>query len=169
LINIIADSDIPNLDEYLKTAIDINLFNINFLSFEDINPKTIKDCGILLVRSTTIVNKALLNGSNIKFVGSATAGINHIDTNYLNTNNIKWKYSPGCNSSSVTHYVLSVIAELIEQKEMNYSSKIGIIGYGNIGKKVVNYLYSLGFTVLCNDPFLKNIKLVSFNEILECD
>lgn len=169
MINIIADSDIPNLDEYLKTAIDKNLFNIDFLPFEDINPKTIKACDILLVRSTTIVNKALLNGSNIKFVGSATAGINHIDTNYLNTNNIKWNYSPGCNSSSVTHYVLSVIAELIEQKEMNYSSKIGIIGYGNIGKKVANYLYSLGFTVLCNDPFLKNIKLVSFNKILECD
>jgi erythronate-4-phosphate dehydrogenase len=169
LINIIADSDIPNLDEYLKITIDENLFNINFLNFKKINPKTIKACEVLLVRSTTKVDKSLLQGSNIKFVGSVTAGINHLDTNYLNANNIKWNYSPGCNSSSVAHYVLSVIAELIDKKEMNYSSKIGIIGYGNIGKKVAKYLHSIGFTVVCNDPFLKNINLVNFNKILDCD
>ena len=169
MINITADIDIPNLDEYLKAAIDPNTYDISYLHFAEINTKAIKDCEVLLVRSTTEVNKLLLNGSNIKFVGSATAGINHLDTDYLDRNNIKWNYSPGCNSSSVAHYVLAAIAELIDRKEMNYSSKIGIIGYGNIGRKVSNYLYSLGFKVACNDPLLKNTELVNFDAILECD
>ena len=109
MINIIADSDIPNLDEYLKITIDENLFNINFLNFKKINPKTIKACEVLLVRSTTKVDKSLLQDSNIKFVGSATAGINHLDTNYLNANNIKWNYSPCIHNPSqiFLHYYIS--------------------------------------------------------------
>ena len=84
---------------------------------------TIKACDILLVRSTTIVNKALLNGSNIKFVGSATAGINHLDINYLDTKNIAWSHSPGCNAFSVIHYVMAAIGELIKDDLFNPSQE----------------------------------------------
>jgi erythronate-4-phosphate dehydrogenase len=169
LINIIADKDIPNLDNHLNELLDSNFFRIKYLHYLDININTIKDCEVLLVRSTIQVNESLLKETNIKFVGSATAGINHLDMNYLNKNNIQWDYAPGCNSSSVTHYILAVFAELIDQSKLNYNSKIGIVGYGNIGKKIANYLYSLGFTVLINDPFLKDPSLVDLKEILDCD
>ena len=169
MINIIADKDIPNLDIHLNELLDSNFFRIKYLHHLDININTLKDCEVLLVRSTIRVNKSLLKKTNIKFIGSATAGINHLDINYLNKNNIQWDYAPGCNSSSVTHYILAALAELIDQKKMSYNSKIGIVGHGNIGKKIANYLHSLGFTVLRNDPFLKDPSLIDFKQILDCD
>ena len=81
--------------------------------------------------------KSLLKNTRVKLVGSATAGLDHLDTNYLHSEEIKWFYSPGCNSSSVVHYVLAAIAHLdkinIISKESN---TIGIIGCGSIGSKL---------------------------------
>lgn len=169
MIKISADHDIPQLNKLIRTSIDTNNIEINYFNHSDINNKNISESEILLVRSTTKVNKSLLENTKIKFVASATSGINHLDIDYLESQKIKWGYAAGCNSSSVTHYVLAVIAELIEEKKINYDSKIGIIGYGNIGKKLSKYLEELNFDIFIYDPYINNNKLVDFNTILKCD
>ena len=169
MIKISADHDIPQLNKLIRTSIDTNNIEINYLNHSDINNKNISESEILLVRSTAKVNKSLLENTKIKFVASATSGINHLDIDYLESQKIKWGYAAGCNSSSVTHYVLAVIAELIEEKKINYDSKIGIIGYGNIGKKLSKYLEELNFDIFIYDPYINNNKLVDFNTILKCD
>ena len=145
MIKIVADNNIPDLDLYLRDKLDPSEYQIDYLDDADINNKTVKDYEILLVRSTTKVNQSLIENTNIKFIGSATSGINHIDINYLDLNNINWDYASGCNSSAVTHYVLSVIALLIEKNKLDYDAKIGIIGYGNIGKKAFLLLKFIRF------------------------
>ena len=169
MIKISADHDIPQLNKLIRTSIDTDNIEINYFNHSDINNKNISESEILLVRSTTKVNKSLLENTKIKFVASATSGINHLDIDYLESQKIKWGYAAGCNSSSVTHYVLAVIAELIEEKKINYDSKIGIIGYGNIGKKLSKYLEELNFDIFIYDPYINNNKLVDFNTILKCD
>ncbi len=169
MIKISADHDIPQLNKLIRTSIDTDNIEINYFNHSDINNKNISESEILLVRSTTKVNKSLLENTKIKFVASATSGINHLDIDYLESQKIKWGYAAGCNSSSVTHYVLAVIAELIEKKKINYDSKIGIIGYGNIGKKLSKYLEELNFDIFIYDPYINNNKLVDFNTILKCD
>ena len=169
MIKIIADKDIPYLENFLREFIDPNIFNITLHHHQDITNSLIKDCEILLVRSTTNVNELILKDTSVRFVASATAGINHLDTEYLESKNIQWGYAPGCNSSSVTHYVMAAIAIAIDKRKLSYNSRIGVIGYGHIGKKVAHNLYLLGFDVSIYDPYLNNEDLVDFESILECD
>ncbi len=92
------------------------------------------DADALLVRSVTNVNQALLQNSQVKFVGSATIGVDHIDTNYLAERNITFASAPGCNAGAVADYVLSALSYLYEQKGIMWlDASIGIVGYGNVG------------------------------------
>ena len=128
----------------------------------------------LIVRSITNVNEKLLNRTNVKFVGTATIGTDHIDLNYLKNKNIKFSSAAGCNSYSVAEYVFSAILYIVNKHNYNLTNlSIGVIGYGNIGTKIVKIAKALGMKVVINDPPLErkgeqNIFL-PFEEALKCD
>ena len=75
----------------------------------DITPEIVKDADALIVRTRTNCNEQLLSQSSVKFIGTATIGYDHIDTNYCEQNNIFWTNAPGCNSGSVCQYLVSVL------------------------------------------------------------
>jgi erythronate-4-phosphate dehydrogenase len=109
------------------------------------------DC--LLVRTRTICNQALLKGSSVKFIGTATIGFDHIDTHWCDTNGIIWTNAPGCNSGAVTQYIRAALLEMANRKRFNLAGKtLGIIGVGNVGKKVEKQARDLGMRVLLCDP-----------------
>ena len=139
-MKIVADISIKDIDTIFPLLRGFDDASINFLETADIVNSNIVDADALLVRSHTNVNKQLLLSSNIKWIGSATAGIDHIDTNYLDTNNIIWFNAKGCNSLSVCNYVLSSLYQLKKDKIFKESDTVGIIGYGNIGKRLKNIL-----------------------------
>ena len=106
-MKVLVDEGIRN---FSKIANEIDSFyGIEFIyaDHKEINNNLLLDIDILFVRSTTQIDECLLRSTKVKLVGSATAGFDHIDTNYLNSKRIEWFYSPGCNSSSVVHYVMS--------------------------------------------------------------
>lgn len=118
-----------------------------------LSAEQLSDADVLLVRSITQVNKALLQGSQVQFVGTATIGTDHIDKAYLEDNDIAFANAPGCNADAVVEYVLSVIYQLaakyqFDPKERTY----GIIGVGNVGGRLQKRFEKLGFKVLLNDP-----------------
>jgi erythronate-4-phosphate dehydrogenase len=121
------------------------------------------------VRSTVKVDELLLAGTNIKLIGSATAGIDHIDTDYLKKNYIKWFYALGCNASSVVNYVMSSICFLKDKGLFDSTSLVGIIGYGNIGKKLKKALDYFSIENLIYDPFLNFEFLVDIEQIKNCN
>ena len=168
MIRITADSQIPEIEnslaEFLKADYSIDYFDSNTLTACDL-----KNTDALLVRSTLSVNQALCQDTKISFVASATAGINHLDIDYLDSKNISWSYAPGCNAFSVIHYVLAAIGELIKDGMLNVRQSIGIVGYGNIGKRLYKLLKALNFEVYACDPFLANPELVSLDKVLACD
>ncbi len=168
MINIAADSQIPEIENRLDDFFDADY------SFESFDPNTVsssdlKNIDALLVRSTLSVNEEICEGTRIRYVGSATAGINHLDLNYLDIQNIAWSHAPGCNAFSVIHYVMAAIGELIKDDLFNPSQSIGIIGYGNIGRRLYKILQSLNFKVYACDPFLSHSELVDLDSVLECD
>ena len=55
----------------------------------------------LMVRSVTQVNEALLAGTPVKFVGTATAGTDHIDEAGLQRAGVAFSAAPGCNAIAV--------------------------------------------------------------------
>ena len=167
-INMVAGESIP----FAKDAFD-TLGNITFLPGRAITSAHLKDTNVLLVRSITKINEALLQGSAVEFVGSASAGVDHIDEAYLQTRNIAYASAPGSNANSVAEYVIASLLILAKQQGISLSGKtIGIVGVGNIGKLVKSKAEALGLSPVLNDPPLAEKGLIedhSLEETLSCD
>lgn len=145
---IIIDDAVP----YAK-AIFSHLGNVITLPGKSINAQAVKNADALIVRSRTLVNAELLDGSTISFVGSTVVGLDHIDQKYLKNNQIHFYSAQGCNANSVAEYIITVLFELAEKFNFNLTDKtLGIIGVGNVGQKVYNKAKLLGITCLLNDP-----------------
>ncbi|HIM58334.1 MAG TPA: 4-phosphoerythronate dehydrogenase [Gammaproteobacteria bacterium] len=126
---------------------------ITAMAGRDINAKSVKDSDVLIVRSRTKVDQALLEGSCIKFVGSTVAGLDHVDQQYLKDNNIRFFSAQGCNSMAVAEFVISTIINLANKHNFNYREKtLGIIGVGNVGSRLAAKAKLLGVKTLLNDP-----------------
>lgn len=147
-MKILADENIPLAREAFSPLGEVQCFAGRSLQAEQV-----RDADVLLVRSVTRVNEALLAGSRVQFVGSATIGFDHIDRDYLRECNIGFSSAPGCNAVSAAEYVLSVLMVLSQQQGFAWQKKtVGIIGCGNVGLRVQQRLQALGVTCLCNDP-----------------
>lgn len=113
------------------------------------------EADVLLVRSVTAVNKALLEGTPVRFVATATIGIDHLDTAYLDANNIAWASAPGSNANSVVDYVISTFCRLDGVLEHVLShGVVGIIGMGNVGSRLYQRLATLGIECRAYDPLI---------------
>lgn len=147
-IKIIADDKIPFLRGVLEPYADIL-----YMPGMKISHEHVKDADALLVRTRTNCDARLLDNTKVKFIGTATIGYDHIDTEYCGSRNIKWSRAPGCNSSSVMQYMASLLSLLAGRKKYGLEGKtIGIVGVGNVGRKIEELSEILGMKVLLNDP-----------------
>lgn len=147
-MKIIIDNKIP----YIKDTIEKIADEVVYAPGKDFTPALVKDADALIVRTRTHCNQALLEGSKVKFIATATIGFDHIDTEYCREAGIRWTNAPGCNSASVAQYIQSSL--LLLQKKRGMALKdmtIGIVGVGNVGSKVATVAHDLGMRVLLND------------------
>lgn len=116
------------------------------------------DADALIVRSKTKVDLELLADTPVKFVGTATAGTDHIDGETLAQQGIYWCSSPGCNANSVSEYLIAALLTLGRRHAYDLENKtIGVIGCGHVGSRVVQKCHALGMNVLRNDPPLSAV------------
>lgn len=147
-IKIVADNKIP----FLKGVLD-QVTDMVYLPAKEISAADVRDADALITRTRTCCDASLLDGSGVKFIATATIGYDHIDTEYCERQGIRWTNAPGCNSSSVEQYILSVLLNIAEQDGFELKGKtIGIIGVGHVGSKVEKITRALGMRVLLNDP-----------------
>ena len=147
-MQIIADENIPLVDKIFA-----NLGEVRTLAGRDLNNANLGEAEILLVRSVTPVNEKLLANSAIRFVGTATIGLDHIDLAYLHHQGIGFASAPGCNANSAAEYVISALLVVAERQNFDLKSKIvGIIGCGNVGSRVLEKLTALNVNCLVYDP-----------------
>lgn len=148
-MKIIVDDKIPYIREALTALVDEPIF----LPATKIDKAQVKDADALIVRTRTLCNEDLLKGSKVQFIATATIGYDHIDTDYCERAGIVWTNAPGCNASSVAQYVHACLLLLLREKEFTLKGKsIGIVGVGNVGRKVAKVAQQLGMHVLLNDP-----------------
>lgn len=148
MIRIIADDKIPFLKGVLEPYA-----KVTYLPGNQINRNSISGTDALLVRTRTKCDHELLSGTPVKFIGTATIGFDHINTEFCEKNEIKWTNAPGCNSSSVQQYIASALLRISAESEFSLKDKtLGIIGVGNVGSKVQNLANALGMNVILNDP-----------------
>ena len=144
----VVDDKIP----YLKGVLE-EYGDVLYKTGKEINAADVKDADAMMIRTRTKINEELLVDSSVQFIATATIGHDHIDKNYLSENGVKWTNCPGCNSESVAQYMTSVFLTLAERHNWDLSQKtLGVIGVGNVGKKVALKAEALGMRVLRNDP-----------------
>jgi len=166
-MNIVADENIPFLNRFFNEIGEIKKF-----PGRSIKPEHLADAKILIVRSVTDVNETLLRDSAVKFVGSCTIGMDHIDTDYLDSRAITYANAPGCNANSVVEYVLSCLSILTETHNFDWDKQtVGILGYGNVGRLLAKRLKKMGIPCKACDPLLDQEQhgLVSFDDVMACD
>lgn len=147
-MKIVADSHIPFISQYFGGYGELILKAGRAISKEDV-----LDADMLLVRSITHVDEKLLAGSKIKFVGSVTAGADHLDTKWLDEVGILWSVAMGFNAPPVADYVLSVIAALqTKGLLLQKNVKAAVIGVGQVGRLVADRMRMLGFEIILCDP-----------------
>jgi len=168
-MKIAVDKGIKSFEKIITSINGFNKIEFEYLETQEITNDKLKDTEALFIRSTTSVDKALLKNTKIKIIGSATAGIDHLDTKYLNNMDIKWFCAEGSNSLSVVNYVMSAICYLMSENLFNIDDSVGIVGYGNIGKKLKFVLDTFSITNSVYDPFLDHDFLSNINTIKECD
>ena len=148
-MKVIVDNKIP----YIKEAINRIADEVVFLPGADFTKEAVKDADALIVRTRTRCNRELLEGTQVKFIATATIGYDHIDTEYCREAGITWTNCPGCNAGSVEQYVRSVLGLLQRKKGLDLkNATIGIVGLGHVGSRVKRMAESLGMRVLLNDP-----------------
>jgi erythronate-4-phosphate dehydrogenase len=140
----------------------------------EITNDILKDADALIVRSVTVVNETLLKETKVKFVGTATIGWDHLDTRYLDKNNIFYTSAAGCNSDAVAEYVTAALYDIAARRSLSLKGKkIGLIGAGNIGTRVARIASSIGMEVKLNDPPLaresKSDKYLPLAELFDSD
>ena len=168
-MRVIVDKDIKSFKDLVNELEGLQDIEFKYVTSKEIDNNLLIDADVLFIRSTTKVDKKLLENSSVKFIGSATAGIDHIDIDYLESSQIRWFYSPGCNSSSVVHYVLSSIGYLKNKNLIHENSTFGIIGCGNIGEKLRLIFNKLNIRNIICDPFKDFDFLSSMEEIRQCE
>lgn len=138
---------------YAYREIFSNFGEIVALPGKNIDATSIKDADVLIVRSRTKVHKNLLENSQVKFVGSTVAGLDHVDQDYLKANNITFSSAQSCNSIAVAEFVINGIVNLARELSFDYTKKtLGIIGVGNVGSHLQAKAELMGIKTLLNDP-----------------
>ena len=146
---IVIDSAIPFIEGLFEPYADVV-----YLPAEEITKPVVKDADVLVTRTRTKCNKALLDGSNVKMIASATIGTDHIDLSWCDRKGIIVRNAPGCNAGGVMEYVFCALYGVASRRRISLNDKVlGVVGVGNVGKRVVGMARALGFkTVLCDPP-----------------
>lgn len=156
---IVADDSMPAIDACCQALLSANV-EIQRYPGRELTAAQVRAADVLLVRSITPVNAALLAGSRVRFVGTATIGTDHLDCAWLDAQGIAWAAAPGCNARAVGEWVLNVLVQLaVEQKVSLVGRQLGIVGFGHVGRWVARLARCLGIQVMACDPLLTTADL----------
>ena len=173
-MKIVCDKNIP----FIEGAMD-QYAEVLYMTGSDIKAEHVRDAQAIVTRTRTACNRELLEGSSVKLITTATIGYDHIDTGWCHENGIEWTNAPGCNSGSVQQYMASLLVSMARQFGFDCKEKtLGIVGAGNVGRKVARIAALLGFRIIINDPprarregasaFVTLDELIEQSDIITC-
>ena len=148
-MKVVIDNKIP----YIREAMEALADEVVYLPGKEVTASVVRDADALITRTRTQCNRQLLEGSKVRFIGTATIGFDHIDTEYCREAGITWSNCPGCNAGAVEQYLHSVLLLLQQEKHVELKDAcLGIVGVGHVGSHVLSLAERLGMRILLNDP-----------------
>lgn len=148
-MRILVDADVPAAEACFGA-----LGEVVRLPGRQIDAAALRDVDALVVRSITRVNESLLAQANrLRFVGTCTIGTDHIELNALEERGIAFANAPGCNADAVVDYVLGSLSALAERQDWRLvGRRVGVVGAGNVGARLLGRLTAMGIDCLACDP-----------------
>lgn len=145
---VVADCDIPFLRGVLEPYAHVDYKKGNRITRNDL-----LEADVLIVRTRTRCDEALLAGTPVRLVATATIGHDHIDSEYCAQNGIRVTTAQGCNARGVLQYVMGALARLAARDGWRPCDRtLGVVGVGNVGSLIAEYGELFGFRVLRCDP-----------------
>ena len=147
-MKVVIDSAIPYIAGVLEPYAEVV-----YRAGEQFSSSDVKDADALIIRTRTRCDEALLEGSSVKLIATATIGFDHIDLQYCASQGIEVVTAAGCNAAGVLQWVAATLALLARTQCWQPDQKrLGIVGVGNVGSLVERYARRWGFEVICCDP-----------------
>lgn len=147
-MKIVCDNKIPFLRGVFEPFAEVV-----YLPGAETAPEVVRDADAVVTRTRTQCDAALLAGSSVRVVATATIGYDHIDTAWCEAHGILWRNAPGCNSGSVEQYVGAALCVLARRHGLRLGElTLGVVGVGHVGSKVARAAAALGMRVLLCDP-----------------
>ncbi|MBR1871658.1 MAG: 4-phosphoerythronate dehydrogenase [Bacteroidales bacterium] len=147
-MKIVVDKAVPFISGVFEPYAEVV-----YLDCDKIDAEAVRDADALVTRTRTRCDAALLEGSQVKMIASATIGLDHVDLPWCDAHGILVRNAPGCNAGGVAQYVFSALYGAASRGGINLEGDtIGIIGVGHVGRRVESMARALGFKILKNDP-----------------
>ncbi len=128
---------------------------------------------VLLILPTSVrIDSPLLQqmSGRVSIFSSVSTGTDHVNLDLLQERKIPFLHAPGVNARSVVEYVLSALPYFIDEKRLEKNSlKVGIVGFGNVGRRLGLFLEHLGIPYIFSDPLIGDRRAVSLERALSCD
>lgn len=165
-MKIVADKSIPFLEDVFEPYADVVRIEGTQITQSDV-----RDADAFIIRTRTRCNAALLDGTRVKFIATATIGFDHIDLGYCRTHGIGVATAAGCNARGVLQWVAATLVLLARRFGFNPQERtLGIVGVGNVGRLVKEYAEAWGFRTICCDPprqEREHLNFVPLDEVLK--
>lgn len=162
-MKIVIDSGIPFIKGVFEPYAEVL-----YAKGEAISHEMVADADALVVRTRTRCDAALLEGSSIRLVVTATIGTDHIDLEYCHSRGIAVENAAGCNARGVLQWVAATLAHITAKRNARPEQfTLGIVGVGNVGSIVLEYAQAWGFRTICCDPPREEREHLGFSPIDE--
>lgn len=165
-LRIVADANMRGVEAIFSRYGDIEL-----VEGRGLRRAQLAGADVLLVRSVTVVDSELLRDTGVRFVGTATSGLEHVDRHYLAEQDIRFAHARGANANSVVEYTLAAIAATEDYLErLLDGATLGIVGHGYVGSALANCARTLGIPVRVFDPWLESVPdAATLEAVLGCE
>ena len=165
-MRIVSDRNIPFVEEAFA-----ELGTVVTLPAAQLDAAAVRDADLLLCRTTIKVGPALLEGSKVRFVATATIGTDHLDLSYLEARGIRWAAAPGSNADSVALWWACAFMTLCRKERLDPAGlRVGVVGVGHVGSRVAALAQAIGpAPLLCDPPRARaegSSAFVSLDELL---
>ena len=123
-MKIVIDKNIPYIAGRFEPVCD----TVVYAAANDTDASLVADADAIVTRTRTRCDAALLDGSRVRLIASATIGTDHIDLDYCLQRGITVANAPGCNAPAVAQWVMASVAQWMATVNTAKTLTMGVVG-----------------------------------------